>query len=174
MVAKNRNMKIDLPEKYADLYLKALVERKHMLESKIDDFKREIEEIDGHISKLTSFSIFNDNQVYGKVKWETSGYRPEWPWTQKIGYYLDFRGKVSTTQDVVNFLLEKEPELDKSKTRSSVSAALSNKAKNGKYTKFVDPVTQQTYYGLSEWFDEQHHPGLDHVPNDLKERLISG
>ena len=37
-------MKINVPEKYADLYLKALSEKKLLLEAKIEEFKKEIQE----------------------------------------------------------------------------------------------------------------------------------
>jgi len=165
-------MKINVPEKYADLYIKALVERKKMLESKIEDFNKEIEEIDSHVSALTSVPMFKDTGNYSTVKWETKGYRNEWPWTKKITYYQEFKGKLMTTNEVVNFILDKEPELDKAKTRSSVSAALSNRLKNKSYIKFIDPITNTTYYGPDEWFNSQEDPKVDHLPNELKERLL--
>lgn len=166
-------MKINVPEKYADLYLKALVERKGMLESKIQDFKQEIEEIDTHISNLTSLPIFSDSGSFNKVQWETKSYRAEWAWTKKISYFIDFKGTLITSGDVVNFLLEKEPQLDKRKIRSSVSAALSNKIKQRLYSKFNDPVTNTTYYGPTEWFGIEGKPQVGYLPQELKERLIN-
>jgi len=166
-------MKINVPEKYADLYIKALVERKQMLERKIEDFKKEIEEIDSHISAFTSMPIFNDQASFNTVKWETKGYRSEWPWTKKISYYTEFKGKLMTSGEVVNFIMEKEPELNKSKVRSSVSAALSNRLKNATYVKFIDPITQTSYYGPKEWFSNDDEPQVDFLPNDLKQRLLN-
>lgn len=166
-------MKINVPEKYADLYIKALAERKKMLEAKIEDFKNEIEEIDSHMSALTSMPIFNEGASFYTVKWETKGYRNEWPWTKKISYYEEFKGKLMTSSDVVNFILDKEKELDKSKVRSSVSAALSNRLKNKSYTKFIDPVSQTAYYGPTEWFVNEKEPHVDFLPNELKERLLN-
>lgn len=166
-------MKINVPEKYADLYIKALMERKKMLESKIEDFNKEIEEIDSHVSALTSIPIFNDTSQFAKVKWETKGYRNEWPWTKKISYYQEFKGKLMTSNEVVDFIINKENDLDKSKVRSSVSAALSNRLKNGSYIKFIDPITQVSYYGPAEWFVSENEPKVDHLPNELKERLLN-
>lgn len=165
-------MKINVPEKYADLYIKALAERKKMLEAKIEDFKNEIEEIDSHMSALTSMPIFNDNTGLNTIKWETKGYRPEWPWTKKISYFQDFRGKLMTSGDVLNFIMDKEPDQNKTKVRSSVSAALSNRLKNRSYIKFIDPTTQTTYYGPKDWFINEAEPKVEFLPNDLKERLL--
>ncbi|MTI19558.1 hypothetical protein E1176_00845, partial [Fulvivirga sp. RKSG066] len=144
-------MKINVPEKYADLYIKALVERKKMLEAKIEDFKKEIEEIDSHVSAFTSMPIFNESHEYSSIKWESKGYRSEWPWTKKISYYEEFRGQLMTSNEVVDFIMDKEPDLIKTKVRSSVSAALSNRLKTETYIKFIDPISQTTYYGPKEW-----------------------
>ena len=165
-------MKVNIPEKYADLYIKALVERKKMLESKIQDFKKEIEEIDSHVSALTSIPIFNETENKYTVRWETKGYRNAWPWTKKITYYEEFKGKLMTTNEVVDFIMDKEPDLNKTKVRSSISAALSNRLKKKNYIKFVDPVSQTSYYGPSDWFIDEQEPKIDRLPLDLKERLI--
>lgn len=164
-------MKINVPEKYADLYLKALGERKKSLEAKIADFRKEIEEIDNHISALTSLPIFSDNTA-NPIQWEAKGYKPEWPWTRKIAYYQDFKKKLFLASEIVDFIIDKEPDLNKSKVRSSISAALSNKHKSGQYTKFVDPVTASAYYGPSDWFIKEQEPRLNYLPDDLKERLL--
>ncbi|ELR71354.1 hypothetical protein C900_02812 [Fulvivirga imtechensis AK7] len=164
-------MKINVPEKYADLYLKALGERKKALEAKITDFRREIEEIDNHISALTSLPIFND-APYSPMQLEAKGYQPEWPWTRKITYYQDFKQKLFIASEIVDFIIEKEPALNKSKVRSSISAALSNRHKSGHYIKFTDPVTGSSYYGPSDWFINEQEPHLKHLPDDLKNRLL--
>lgn len=165
-------MKINVPEKYADLYLKALGERKKALEAKIADFRKEIEEIDNHISALTSLPIFTDHPSYNPMQWETKGYQPEWSWTRKIAYYQDFRKKLFVASEIVDFIIEKEPTLNKSKVRSSISAALSNKHRAGDYIKFIDPITGASYYGPNEWFIKDQEPHLKHLPDDLKERLL--
>ena len=165
-------MKINVPEKYADLYLKALSEKKKALEAKIEDFKKEIEEIDNHISALTSLSIFHDTPSYAPPRWEPNRYQEEWPWTKKITHYQEVKTKIFTSSEVIDYIIQKEPKLTKSKVRSSISAALSNKHKSGAYVKFVDPITSNTYYGPSDWFINEHEPYLDHVPDDLKERLF--
>ncbi|MBL6449786.1 hypothetical protein JMN32_25975 [Fulvivirga sp. 29W222] len=164
-------MKINVPEKYADLYLKALSEKKKILEAKIEDFKREIQEIDNHISALTSMPIFHDTPSYAP-RWEARSYQEEWPWTKKITHYQEVKTKIFTSSEIVDYIIQKEPKLTKSKVRSSISAALSNKHKSGKYIKFIDPVTSTTYYGPSDWFLNEHEPHLDYIPDDLKERLF--
>lgn len=165
-------MKINVPEKYADLYLKALSEKKKILEAKIEDFKKEIQEIDNHISALTSLPIFQDASPYTPPRWEAKGYQEEWSWTKKISHYQDVNMKIFTSSEVIDYILRKEPKLIKNKVRSSISAALSNKQRSGLYIKFIDPVTGTTYYGPSDWFINDREPHLNHVPDDLKERLL--
>jgi hypothetical protein len=164
-------MKINVPEKYADLYVKALSEKKRALEERIEEFKREIAEIDGHISNLTSMPIFNEPQYQSIVRWDTSSYRPQWPWTKKISFFQEVTKRLATSSEVVAFILEKENGLDKTKVRSSISAALSNGIKKGHYQKFTDPVTHTAYYGQSVWFDKNNQPEVRFLPDDLKHRL---
>ena len=45
-------MKVNIPEKYTDLYIKALGDKKKALQMKINQFKAEIEEIDSHLSNF--------------------------------------------------------------------------------------------------------------------------
>ncbi len=165
-------MKFNVPEKYADLYIKALSERKRHLENKIEDFKREILEIENHISSLTSIPIFNDQNDLGTFNKSDFAYSKNWPWTRKIAYYQDFIGKLITSNEAVDYIVENEPEQDKMKVRSSVSAALSNGTRSGKYTKFNDPTSSATYYAPSEWFDKMGQPLLEYLPQDLKNRLF--
>ncbi|UII27991.1 hypothetical protein LVD15_06090 [Fulvivirga maritima] len=165
-------MKLNIPEKYADLYLKALSERKRMLQAKIAEFQREIDDIENHMSALTSIPIFQDNLPTSKSKYQANSYQEEWPWSRKITYYQELNKQIMTSAEVVDFILNKEPSLDKNKVRSSISAALSNKHRSGDYIKFVDPVTNTAYYGPPEWFINKEQPHLTYVPNDLKKRLI--
>jgi hypothetical protein len=164
-------MKINVPEKYADLYTKALSERKQQLEKKIEDFRKEILEIDNHISNLTSMSIFNDQQAGNKLP-NLIAYSPSWPWTKKIAHYQEVIPKLMTSNDAVEFILSNEPDLDKAKVRSSVSAALSNGLKSRKYTKFIDPSGVSSFYGPSDWFNSEGQPQLEYVPDDLKNRIF--
>ena len=165
-------MKINVPEKYADLYLKALTEKKKALEARIEEFRKEIGEIDMHISNLTSLPIFQDQASIKTVRWDPTAYRSQWPWTRKIAHYLEVSDKLATSSDVISFILEQEPELDKQKVRSSVSAALSNKIRSGEYKKFTDPVTQTAYYGLNEWFDDDT-PEMERLPDSLRRKLTA-
>ncbi|MCR9250873.1 MAG: hypothetical protein NXI20_10630 [bacterium] len=167
-------MKINVPEKYADLYLKALSEKKQLLEAKIEEFKKEIQEIDNHISALTSMPIFKDGNTYPQINWNTNAYQIEWSWSRKIAYYEGYKGKIMTSGEIVDFIMEKEPELDKQKVRSSVSAALSNRTRSGIYAKFSDPISNTTFYGPSEWFTENDQPHIEYLPNQLKDRLLGG
>jgi hypothetical protein len=164
-------MKINVPEKYADLYIKALMERKGLLEKKIEDFRKEMLEIDNHISNLTSIPIFNEpgSEQLNRI---ASTYSKSWPWTRKISYFQEYRAKLMTSHDAVKFIMENEKELDKSKVRSSVSAALSNGLRSSKYTKFIDPTGTAAYYGPSEWFDLEGQPQLEYIPEELKSRLF--
>jgi hypothetical protein len=164
-------MKINVPEKYADLYVKALSERKQQLEKKIEDFRKEILEIDNHISNLTSMSIFNDQQAGNKLP-NLISYSPSWPWTKKLAHYQEVRAKLMTSNDAVDYILGNESNLDKAKVRSSVSAALSNGLKSRKYTKFIDPSGVSSYYGPSDWFNADGQPQLEYVPDELKNRLF--
>jgi len=166
-------MKVNIPEKYAELYLKALTEKKKVLETKIQEFQKEIKEIETHISTLTSLPIFSDNQIVPKINWNTNTYQPEWSWSRKISYYEDFKGKLITSAEIVNFILEKEPTLDKQKLRSSVSAALSNRTRSGLYTKFQDPIANATYYGPKDWFDQNDEPLTEFLPDNLKDRFLN-
>ncbi|QSE98515.1 hypothetical protein [Fulvivirga lutea] len=165
-------MKFNVPEKYADLYIKALSERKVQLENQIENFKREILEIENHISNLTSLSIFNEQHDYSEFEKKNLAYSKNWPWTRKIAYYQDFIGKLISSNEVVDYIIDNEPNLDKMKVRSSVSAALSNGTRSGKYTKFNDPTSASTYYAPSEWFDKMGQPLLEYLPQDLKKRLF--
>ncbi|MEL6557194.1 MAG: hypothetical protein AAFQ94_03355 [Bacteroidota bacterium] len=166
-------MKVNIPEKYAELYLKALTEKKKVLELKIQEFQKEIKEIDTHISALTSLPIFSDNQITPKINWNTNTYQAEWSWSRKISYYEDFKGKLITSGEIVNFILENEPSLDKTKLRSSVSAALSNRTRSGMYTKFIDPISNTTYYGPKDWFDENEEPLIEFLPDNLRDRFLN-
>ncbi len=165
-------MKISVPEKYADLYIKALSERKQQLEKKIEDFRKEILEIDNHISNLTSLPIFNEQPGVGTVPLQINAYSNSWPWTKKMAHYQLVTNKLMTSNEAVEYILENENDLDRAKVRSSVSAALSNGLKTGKYTKFQDPTGVATYYGPSEWFDIEGHPHVDYLPDELKKRLF--
>ncbi|MDH5366659.1 MAG: hypothetical protein OEW67_06710 [Cyclobacteriaceae bacterium] len=165
-------MKINVPEKYTDLYIKALQEKKNVLTSKINQFKMEIDEIDNHLNSLTSMSIFQENKTEYQKNWKTHNYQIAWSWTKKITYYQQFKNKIITTSEVVEFIIEKEAGLDKSKVRSSVSAALSNWVKKKQYLKFEDPVTGISYYGPSLLFINQNEPKIEFMPQDLKERLL--
>ena len=165
-------MKINIPEKYTDLYIKALQERKKVLVNKINQFKAEIDEIESHLNGLTSMSIFQDNKNEQQTNWKTNNYQVAWSWTKKIAYYQQFKSKIVTTAEVVDFIVDKEPELNKGKVRSSVSAALSNWVKKQHYRKFEDPVSGMSYYGPSNLFLNQHEPNIESMPQDLKERLL--
>jgi hypothetical protein len=165
-------MKINVPEKYADLYLKALTEKKKALEARIEEFKKEIEEIDNHISTLTSLPIFQDQTQQNIVRWDPAAYRSQWPWTRKIAHYLDLTKVLITSAEAVSFITDQEPDIDKQKVRSSVSAALSNKIRSGEYKKFTDPITQTAYYGPGEWF-RKDTPEILHLPEALKQRLTA-
>ncbi len=165
-------MKINVPEKYADLYLKALTEKKQLLEAKIEEFKKEIQEIDNHISALTSMPIFKDGNNYPMINWNANAYQVEWSWARKISYYEDFKGSLMTSAEIVDFIVDRESDQDKQKVRSSISAALSNRTRSGLYQKFVDPVSNTSYYGPSDWFNENDEPLPDFVPGELKNRLL--
>ena len=164
-------MKINVPEKYADLYLKALTEKKRALEERIEEFRREIEEIDRHISNLTSMPIFQEPQFQTIVKWDTNAYRLQWSWTKKISFYYEHHTKLAPSADVLSFILEKEPEQDRSKARSSISAALSNGIRSGHFRKFTDPVTNTAFYGLRDWFDEKDRPDVSVIPEEVRQQL---
>lgn len=165
-------MKVNIPEKYTDLYIKALSDKKKALQMKINQFKAEITEIDSHLSNLVNVPLFQDNESQNALHQKTNTYHDQWSWTKKIAYFFDYRQKLVKTNEVVDFIMEKEPELNKSKVRSSVSAALSNKGKKGVYRKFQDPVTGSTYYGPVIFFINQNEPRIEHMSEDLKERLL--
>lgn len=164
--------KFNVPEKYADLYIKALSERKQHLTNKIEDFKREILEIENHIDNLTGTPLFADSAHYSTYNRQNTAYSPGWPWTRKIAYYQGFIGKLITSNEAVDYIIGNEPSLDKMKVRSSVSAALSNGIRSGKYTKFNDPTGSTTYYAPSEWFDKMGQPLIEYLPQELKSRLF--
>jgi hypothetical protein len=165
-------MKVNIPEKYTDLYVKALEEKKKVLQSKINQFQAEIVEIDAHLVSLLNVPLFQENEQQDLLHQKTNAYYDQWPWTKKIAYFVEFRRKLVKTMDVVDFILEKEPTLNKAKVRSSVSAALSNKMKKGNYRKFEDPVSGATYYGPVVYFLNAHEPRIENMPDDLKERLL--
>ena len=165
-------MKVNIPEKYTDLYVKALEEKKKTLNQKIAQFQAEIAEIDAHLSTLLNLPLFEEGEQQSALHQKTNSYHDQWPWTKKIAYYLTYKQKLVKTTEVVEFILEKEPTLIKSKVRSSVSAALSNKMKKGAYRKFEDPVTGSTYYGPANYFLNAHEPHIEYMPEDLKERLL--
>ncbi|MFT6037065.1 MAG: hypothetical protein ACI9XJ_002655, partial [Marivirga sp.] len=137
-------MKVNIPEKYTDLYVKALEEKKQVLQAKINQFQAEIVEIEAHLVTLLNVPLFQENEQQNLLHQKTNAYYDQWPWTKKIAYFVEFKRKLVKTMDVVDFILEKEPTLNKAKVRSSVSAALSNKMKKGVYRKFEDPVSGTT------------------------------
>lgn len=163
-MAKN----VSVPEKYVDLYLKALNEKKKQLEMKIDEFQREIEDINNHIKSLTSLSIFNDYPIHSPVKWETKGYMREWPWTQKVSYFADKKGLLFSANEIVDLISNKEPDQERDKVRSSISAVLSNRLKSGEYRKVQHPATKISYYGPDEWF-EKDLPKEKFLPSELRQ-----
>jgi hypothetical protein len=164
-------MKINIPDKYADLYLKALNDRKIVLLDKIREFEKEIKEIDHHMSMLTSMPIFKEDTFSSPIKWEPKNYKPEWSWTKKIDHYFLEARILSTARDILGFIADHEPDVEKSKVRSSISAALSNNVKKGVCRKYQDPVTQNSYYGLPAWFDKKNQPKLEFIPPDMRNRL---
>ncbi len=165
-------MKVNIPEKYTDLYVKALEDKKKVLHQRINQFQAEIAEIDAHLSTLLNIPLFEDSEQHELLQQKTNAYYDQWPWTRKIAYFVDFKRKLVKTNEVVTFILDKEPALNKSKVRSSVSAALSNKLKRNTYRKFEDPVNGSTYYGPATYFLNQHEPHIKYMPDDLKERLL--
>lgn len=165
-------MNVNLPEKYTDLYVKALQEKRKSLLDKINQFKKEVEDIDSHINSLTNLPLFNENTQVDSGAWKTNKYSEQWAWTKKITFFQEYSGKLVTTAGVVEFIISKEPELNKNKVRSSVSAALSNRLKSNNYLKFTDPVSGATYYGPSDYFINEHEPKMEYMPEDLKERLL--
>ena len=165
-------MNINIPEKYADLYLKALHQKKQMLKAKIEDFTKEIEEIDHHIQALTSLPIFDIPEYSFNRRKAIIQYRSEWSWTRKILLFQEMKQKIFTSSEVVDFITDNEPEVNKSKIRSSISAALSNKHRTGRFRKFTDPATGKTYYGPQDWFMNDGQPYPHHVPEDITLRLL--
>jgi hypothetical protein len=165
-------MQINLPEKYTDLYIRALQEKKKSLLERIRQFQYEIEEIDQHLNSLTSLPLFGENQTPLMIDTLNNQYQVDWSWTRKIAYYQDIKKKLFKASEVVDYIAEKEPSVNKSKIRSSVSAALSNKSKQGAYRKFIDPVTEQTYYGPPKFFLNKGEPHMEFMPEELKERLL--
>ncbi|MEM7551691.1 MAG: hypothetical protein AAF363_18550 [Bacteroidota bacterium] len=165
-------MKVNIPEKYAELYLKALIEKKGHLLDKIREFEKEIKEIDQHIQTLTSIPIFHEETYQGPVKWETTSYKEEWSWSKKVEFYFSQLEKVANAKDIVEFIINNEKNSDRTKVRSSISAALSNGHKNRSFLKFTDPVSSITYYGKPDWFNEKSIPKMEHIPEALKEKIL--
>ena len=52
-------MKVNIPEKYTDLYVKALEDKKKVLNQKISQFQAEIAEIDAHLAGLLKLAAFS-------------------------------------------------------------------------------------------------------------------
>lgn len=165
-------MNVNIPEKYTDLYIKALQDRKKVLQEKIQQFNTEIGEIDSHLNNLTSLQLFQENRGPVELHYNPAVYQDEWPWTKKIAHYQDVKRKLVKASDIVDFIVEKEPTLNKAKVRSSISAALSNKIKKEDYRKFTDPVSGNTYYGPPAYFINKQEPHLEFMPEELKERLL--
>lgn len=167
-------MRVDIPEKYVDLYIKALNDKKKQLERKVEEFTSEIEEINNQINHLTSLPIFHEQTFYLTPKKDHLDYAAAWSWTKKITFYENLKNKLITTNEIVDFILSKEPHLIRNKVRSSISAALSNRVKQGEYSKFIDPVTGIAYYGKRDWFNQAGQPKIEHVPEGVKANLLKG
>ena len=167
-------MRVDIPEKYVDLYVKALNDKKKQLEKKIEEFSSEIKEINNQINHLTSLPIFQEQTSYLPPRGEHFDYLPAWSWTKKITFYEKLKNKLITTHEIVDFILSKEPHLIRSKVRSSISAALSNRVKYEKYRKFTDAVTGIAYYGKRDWFNPAGQPKIENLPEDVKANLLKG
>ena len=165
-------MKVNIPEKYADLYVKVLQEKKKILLDKINQFKDEIAEIENHLNSLTSMSLFGQSVASTTASFKVSNYNQKWSWVKKISYYQELQEKLITASEVVHFIVDQEPGCNKNKVRSSVSAALSNGLKSKVYEKFKDPVTDISYYGPASYFLRPRQPKIEYMPDDLKEQLL--
>lgn len=163
---------MNLPEKYTDLYIKALQEKKKSLQDKIAQFKSEILEIDSHLNSLTSLPLFGESRKPLDLDTLNNQYQEEWTWIKKITHYQDIKKTLVRTMEIVEYICEKEPTLNKAKVRSSISSALTNKMNKGEYRKFNDPVAGHTYYGPPAFFINKNEPHLEFMPEELKERLL--
>ncbi len=76
-------MKVNIPEKYTDLYVKALEEKKQVLQAKISQFQAEISEIDAHLVSLLNLPLFHENDQQNLLHQKTNTYYDQWPWTKK-------------------------------------------------------------------------------------------
>ena len=115
--------------------------------------------------------IFHEEAYPGPVRWETNSYKKEWSWSKKVDFYFDQLEKMASAKSIVEFILDNEQSLERSKARSSVSAALSNGLKNRQLLKFTDPISNTFYYGKPAWFDEKMNPKVERIPEKLKAEI---
>lgn len=84
-----------------------------------------------------------------------AGYSADWSWTDKIKFVLEESGRVLKTKDIIDRLLNYDPDLGGDRlevTKRSSSATVSRQTKNGVFGKSEDK-DGISKYGLSEWFE---------------------
>ena len=52
--------------------------------------------------------LFQENEAQNLLHQKTNAYHDQWAWTKKIAYFIDFKRKMVKTNEVVDFILEKE------------------------------------------------------------------
>jgi len=156
---------LTIPKKFASEYIKFLTAKKNKLSSQLQQLQKELSELDNHINSISNYPIFKESQ---DMSIEIKDYNPSLPWTRKVSIYGNKKVKLMNSNEVVNFILENEPNLDKEKVRSSISAVLSNRVKSETYLKHTDPASEITYYGLKDWFDDFGEPKREYLPDELK------
>lgn len=129
---------------------------------KISDLEKEVKEISGIIIQLKkAFKDSQDILVIDKDEHKLyDGYVDKWPWIKKIIFAIEKSRKALTTKEIVDFLIDYEPELihDRKRAVGSVSSILSVKSAppggdKKEFTKFDSDTGEFAYAVWQETLD---------------------
>lgn len=95
------------------------------LQSEIDEIQQLIASLEGRANGTSS--------VTGNGVLAIDEYDASWSWRKKTMHILSKSAKALSTSEIVKIMMDKEPDLDRSKAVSGVSVALTQKGEKGKY-----------------------------------------
>lgn len=95
-----------------------------------------------------------------KEKLEDLDYDDSWNWTQKVSYFLNRYGKLTTAQ-IAQHILDREPTLSKKLIHSSLSSNLTSAVKKGKkYDRYKKDENSEYEYWLKPKQENTAEPAM--------------
>jgi len=107
-------------------------------------------ELQSELNKVRlAIDACSDTNILSKIF-----YDPQNIYRNKIQIVLLDINQVKTTKEILNLILDREPELDQGKTYNTISGNLSVMCKEGILIQHKEMKMKGYYYGLKKWFDE--------------------